>query len=211
MYKVVIADDFQIIRDGLKIILESCNDFTIVGEAADGIEVLSVVDERVPDLLISDLMMPGPSIIESCTLIKEKHPDLKIIVLTAFDESEDIYNAVDVGIDGYIMKDTKPEQMLKILDTVMNGYSIFQPKVNIRENQEKEKRKVNNKMFDFTEREAQVFELVIENLSNVEIAEKLFISEATVKTHVSNILKKTGQPNRSQAVIYALKAGYIEN
>ncbi|MGM9987552.1 MAG: response regulator [Bacillaceae bacterium] len=211
MHKVVIADDFQIIRTGLRIILESSSDFDIIGEAVDGNELLSILEEVEPDLVISDLIMPGPSIIESCKMIKEKHPNVKIIVLTAFDESEDIYNAVDAGIDGYIMKDTKPEQMLKILDTVMNGYSIFQPKVTVNAHKKKEKKAIVNNIFDFTEREEQVFQLIVENYSNQHIAKKLYISEATVKTHVSNILKKTGQPNRSQAVIHAINLGYIES
>lgn len=206
MYRVVLADDHQIIIDGLKMILGLQQQFDIVGEASSGNELLEIVKEQKPDLVVSDLKMPGPSIIQSSVEIKESFPDIKIVVLTAFDESEDIYQALDAGIDGYLMKDTAPEQIINTLNMVMMGYSLFQPKLD-RRNLDTQKDIEEN--FSFTEREHEVFKLIVENFSNTEIAEKLFISEATVKTHVSSILRKTGQPNRSQAVLYALKKGFV--
>ncbi|WP_395940560.1 response regulator [Bacillus salinus] len=206
MHRLVLADDHQIVRDGLKLILSSTNDYEIVGEASNGKELVKLVHETKPDIVLSDLKMPGPSVIESCINLKATFPDLKIVVLTAFDESEDIYRAVDVGIDGYLMKDTDPKQILNTLNMIMLGYSLFQPKI---DRQRKQHATIADDLH-MTERELEVFELIIDNLSNAEIAEKLFISEATVKTHVSSILRKTGQPNRSQAVLFALKKGYVK-
>lgn len=206
MCKVVIADDHQIVREALKMIISSDESYSIIGEAANGNEVMEVAKKCLPDLIISDLKMPGVSIISLCQQLKKEIPGVKIIILTAYDDSEDIYNALNEEIDGYIMKDTPPEQILQTIEMVLLGYSCFQPKVNPKQMQSlKEKSHLH-----FTERESEVFSCIVDNLSNSEIADKLFISEATVKTHVSSILRKTGQPNRSQAVIYALKNNLIE-
>ncbi|WP_047155189.1 response regulator [Aneurinibacillus tyrosinisolvens] len=201
-FRLVLADDHRIVREGLKMILESSPRYTIAAEATNGDELVAMALQSKPDLIISDLKMPGASVIESSKKLKEALPDVKIIILTAFDESEDIYKALDAGIDGYIMKDTLPEQILTTIEMVLMGYSCFQPKL--------DKKKEEEMSLSLTEREREIFQLIIDNLSNAEIAQKLFISEATVKTHVSNILRKTGQPNRSQAVLYALKKGYMK-
>jgi DNA-binding NarL/FixJ family response regulator len=208
MHNVILADDHQIVKDGLKLILKSTSQFNIVGDVANGDDLIEAACMNKPDLIISDLKMPGTSIIDSCVQIKSITPDTKIIVLTAFDESEDIYLALDRGIDGYIMKDTLPEQIINTINIVLMGYSCFQPKFD-RFRPIKEERKELQPVLSFTEREEEVFQLIVENLSNQEIAEKLYISEATVKTHVSSILRKTGQTNRSQAVLYALKEGLL--
>lgn len=208
MHSVILADDHQIVKDGLKLILKSTSGFNVVADVPDGNALIDASSIHKPDLIISDLKMPGTSIIESCIQIKKDSPETKIIVLTAFDESEDIYRALDRGIDGYIMKDTLPEQIIDTINLVLMGYSCFQPKVN----RSKERLSGENQpdvLSLFTEREREVFQLIVENLSNVEISERLFISEATVKTHVSSILRKTGQSNRSQAVLHVLKQGVL--
>lgn len=206
MYKVMIADDHQIVREALKMIISSDELYNIVGEASNGNELMETVAQCQPDLIISDLKMPGESIIWQCQLIKKEIPDVKIIVLTAYDDSKDIYDAMNEEIDGYIMKDTPPDQILQTIQMVMLGYSCFQPKVHVKQmHSQKEKSSLN-----LTDREKEVFDCIVENLSNTEIAKKLYISEATVKTHVSSILRKTGQPNRSQAVLHVLKHELME-
>ncbi|WCK52417.1 response regulator transcription factor [Aneurinibacillus sp. Ricciae_BoGa-3] len=202
--KLLIADDHFIVREGVKMILESSSRYQVVAEASDGDEVLAKAIELKPDLIISDLKMSGISIIDSARKIKESVPDIKIMILTAYDASEDIYRALDSGIDGYVMKATLPEQIIRTLDMVMMGYSCFQPKLG------RKKEETDSESLLLTSREQEIFRLIIENLTNAEIAQKLFISEATVKTHVSSILRKTGQPNRSQAVLYALKKGFMK-
>ncbi|WP_100371626.1 response regulator [Bacillus sp. FJAT-45037] len=206
MYNLIIADDHQIVRDGLKLIIESHGDYNIIAEASNGDELLSMTLELNPDLVLSDLKMPGNSIITNCPIMKENNPNVKVMVLTAYDDSEDIYNALDAEVDGYIMKDTPPEQILTTIQMVLMGISCFQPKVNARKNHEKQEEK--NEL-NLTQREKEIFNNIVDNLSNQEIAEKLFISKATVKTHVSSILRKTGQPNRSQAVLYAIKQNLV--
>jgi DNA-binding NarL/FixJ family response regulator len=206
MYKVMIADDHTIVREALKMIIDSNDFYTIVGEASNGNELLNVAKSCQPELIISDLKMPGESIISQCQTLKKEIPNVKIIILTAYDDSNDIYDALNEEIDGYIMKDTPPEQILQTIEMVKLGYSCFQPKVNIKQ----VKNQKDKFGFNFTEREQEVFECIIENLSNTEIAKKLFISEATVKTHISSILRKTGQPNRSQAVLHVMKNKLVE-
>ncbi|MGD7024751.1 response regulator [Rossellomorea vietnamensis] len=206
MVNLLLADDHQIIRDGLKMILESTDTYKVIGEAANGDELVEKALLLKSEIILSDLKMPGTSILDSCKQLKKDLPDTKIIILTAFDESEDIYRAWDGGVDGYIMKDTPPEQILNTLNMVKIGYSLYQPKVDKKDPGQTSK---GDDGVNFTEREAQIFQLIVENYSNIEIAEALFISEATVKTHVSSILRKTGQQNRSQAVLYGIKKGFV--
>ena len=206
MYKVMIADDHTIVREALKMIIDSNDFYTIVGEASNGNELIKVAISCQPEMIISDLKMPGESIISQCQTLKKEIPNVKIIILTAYDDSNDIYDALNEEIDGYIMKDTPPEQILQTIEMVKLGYSCFQPKVNIKQ----VKNQKDKFGFNFTEREQEVFGCIVENLSNTEIAKKLFISEATVKTHISSILRKTGQPNRSQAVLHVMKSKLVE-
>lgn len=203
MVNVLLADDHQIVKNGLGLILAH-EGFEIVGDVSNGDTLITKALNVLPDVIISDLRMPGASILKSCPEIKQKLPKVKVVVLTAFEESEDIYQAMEAGIDGYILKNTDPEEIIKTVRMVMMGYSCFQPKVR------KPVESMLLKDFGLTDREREVFELIIENHSNLEIAEKLFISEPTVKSHVSSILRKTGQANRSQAVIHALKLGYVK-
>ncbi|MGO0062165.1 response regulator [Brevibacillus fluminis] len=201
--RVLLADDHRIVREGMKLILESVPKYKVVSEAANGDELMHKALQLSPDLIVSDLKMPGNPVFDSCKKLKEQLPEMKIMILTAFDESEDIYQALEAGIDGYIMKDTMPEQILSTMEMVYMGYSCYQPKIS-------KQKKQDAKQLELTEREQEIFQLIVENLSNQEIAEKLYITEATVKTHVSSILRKTGQPNRSQAVLFAIKNGYVK-
>lgn len=200
--KLLLVDDHRIVREGLKMILDSSPRYTVIDEASDGDELVTKALALKPDLIVSDLKMPGASVIDSCKMLKEQLPDIKLLILTAYDESEDVFRALESNIDGYIMKDTVPEQILHTMDMVMMGYSCFQSKL--------QRKKKDENDIAFTDREQEIFQLIVENLSNQEIAAQLYISEATVKTHVSSILRKTGQPNRSQAVLYALKKGLVK-
>jgi DNA-binding NarL/FixJ family response regulator len=203
MYRVMIADDHQIVREAMKMIISSSDLYGIVGEASNGDELMEVAKCCQPDLILSDLKMPGESIISQCQPLKNEIPNVKIMILTAYDDSQDIYDALNEEVDGYIMKDTSPEQILQTMQMVLSGYSCYQPKVHVKPKQSKSE-------LNLTEREKEIFDCIVDNLSNTEIAHKLFISEATVKTHVSSILRKTGQTNRSQAVLYALKNDLVE-
>lgn len=130
MYKVVIADDRPSARQGLHTLLEGSGEYSVVGQASDGAEAIARSEELRPDLVISDLKMPGLSIIEAARLLKSRQPHLKLIILTAFDDCEDIYRAVGAGVDGYLMKDTDPEQILDAIGQVMRGSTFFQSETN---------------------------------------------------------------------------------
>ncbi|MBC8080959.1 MAG: response regulator transcription factor [Gorillibacterium sp.] len=130
MYKVVIADDHPYARLGLHILLESGNEYCIVGEATNANEAIVLSEDLLPDLLLTDLKMPGVSIIEGAKQLKGINPKGKIIILTAFDDCEDIYRAVKAGVDGYLMKGTDPEHILLAIYQVMNGSTFFQSKEN---------------------------------------------------------------------------------
>lgn len=128
MFKVIIADDSSIVRAGLQILLDSCGAYAVTGEATNGNEAIEQSLSLVPDLLLTDLKMPGMPIIEGAKALKSLYPQMKIIILTAFDESEDIYRAFQAGVDGYLMKDTSPEVILSTIEEVMKGISYFQCK-----------------------------------------------------------------------------------
>jgi DNA-binding NarL/FixJ family response regulator len=130
MYKVVIADDRPHARQGLRLLLSCSADYVIIGEACDGTQAIERTAALKPDLLLTDLKMPGLSIIEGAPGLKASLPHLKMVVLTAFDASEDIYRAIHSGIDGYLMKDTDPGCILQVLDDVMNGATYYQSKDN---------------------------------------------------------------------------------
>lgn len=130
MYKVVIADDRPHARQGLRLLLSCSADYAIIGEACDGTDAIERTTALKPDLLLTDLKMPGLSIIEEAPVLKAALPNLKMVVLTAFDDSEDIYRAIHSGIDGYLMKDTDPGYILQIIENVMNGANYYQSKDN---------------------------------------------------------------------------------
>ncbi|WP_242005902.1 LuxR C-terminal-related transcriptional regulator [Salisediminibacterium halotolerans] len=182
------------------------NHFTVSGECEDGDSLYTRAVAEKPEMILSDLKMPGASILDTASELKAVEPAVKILVLTAYDDHEDIYKAMQAGIDGYIMKDTNPEQIVSTLDMVRKGFTCFQPKVNLKAAYTET---VPADVSGLTAREWDVYACLVNNKSNQEIADNLFISEPTVKTHVSSILRKTGQPNRAQAVVYALQQGWF--
>ncbi|WP_068606064.1 response regulator [Paenibacillus swuensis] len=125
MYKVLIADDQAIIRQGLRILLRGCPEFQVIGEASDGDEALERSLSLQPELVLTDLKMPGISVIEGAKQLKSVYPGIKVIILTALDESEDVYKAMRAGVDGYLMKDTEPEVIISVLRKVMTGEHVF--------------------------------------------------------------------------------------
>lgn len=130
MYKVVIADDRPHARQGLRLLLSCCSGYAVIGEAQNGTESVGMTTALKPDLLLTDLKMPGLSIIDKAPELKALLPNLKIVVLTAFDESEDIYRAIHSGIDGYLMKDTDPGQILLVIQRVLGGATFYQSREN---------------------------------------------------------------------------------
>jgi DNA-binding NarL/FixJ family response regulator len=206
MIKILLVDDHAILRDGLKNILSFEDDMKVVGEAISGEEAIKLADELAPDVIIMDINLPGINGVETTAIIKSKNPNARILVLTMYTHDEYLLSALKAGADGYLLKDAPSEHVVDAINTVFRGESMITPRmtkklVNIHLQQTHFKKDESN----LTEREQEVLIGLVEGLSNKEIAEKLFISDKTVKIHVSKIFKKLEVKSRSQAVIYAVQ------
>jgi DNA-binding NarL/FixJ family response regulator len=206
MISILIVDDHAILRDGLKNILSFEEDIKVIGEATSGEEALKLADKLSPDVIIMDINLPGMNGVETTALIKTENPDARILVLTMYTHDEYLLSALKAGADGYLLKDAPSEHVVDAIKAVYRGESMITPSmtkklVNIHLQQTQVKKDESN----LTDREQEVLIGLVEGLSNKEIAEKLFISDKTVKIHVSKIFKKLEVKSRSQAVIYAVQ------
>lgn len=211
--RILIADDHPVVRDGLSAVLETQTDFEVVGEAGNGRETVDLVEKLQPDVVLLDLDMPIMDGLEALRLIMHSRPDTKIIVFTVFDSDERILAAVQAGARGYLLKGDAPrDEIFRAVRTVYRGGALLQPVVAI---------KLLNRMQAFsanavpqgeelTTREQEVLELLAQGLSNKEIANRLTISERTVKFHVSAILAKLEADNRTEAVATAVQRGLVK-
>lgn len=208
MIRVLISDDHDVVRRGLRALLETEGDIEIVGEAADGVEAVLKARSLRPDVTLLDLMMPRKNGIEAISDIKHETPDARILVLTSFSDDEKVFAAIKAGALGYLLKETSPDELLQAVRDVYHGESSLHPAI-----ARKLIRELNRPSSlppaeePLTEREIEVLIKVARGLSNQEIADSLVISERTVRTHVSNILSKLHLANRTQAALYALKEG----
>ena len=215
--RLLLADDHAIVRRGLQLFLKTQPDFELVGEAATGQEVLERVAELEPDIVLMDLHMPVLNGIEATRQIKASHPDVKVIVLTSFSDHDHVLPAVRAGARGYLLKDIEPDELAKSIRQVYAGKVELHPDVaglllEQIANPEDSAPERNATPFDeLTAREREVLQLIASGLTNREIAEALFITEKTVKTHVSHILGKLGLSDRTQAAILAVKHGMISH
>ena len=208
--KVMIADDHKMVREGIKQLLELDENISVVAMASDGEECLSFLKDWLPDVLLLDINMPNKNGLEVLEEIKDQNLDVKVIILTVHNEVDYLLRAVEMGVDGYILKDSGSAELINAIIMVMNGESYIQPdmipmlnsKMVIR-NSDKEKIK------NLTKRELEVLILVSEGMFNKEIADKLEISERTVKNHISNIFKKIDVADRTQAAVFAIKNSLI--
>ena len=205
--RLLLVEDHTLVRDGLKKILALEERFKIVGEASNGEEAVQLAQELVPDVILMDLNMPIMNGIEASRLIKEKNPGAEIIALTIHDDEEYVFELVKAGISGYIMKDISADDLISAVDIVASGGSVFNPAVaqkmlgefrRLAQQEGDEKPKL-------THREKEILEHVSRGESNKQIAEKLFISEKTVKNHLTNIFRKLEVEDRLQAMLYAVK------
>ncbi|MTI68806.1 MAG: response regulator transcription factor [Firmicutes bacterium] len=207
--KVLIADDHSLMRQGLKQILELEDKIDVIGQASDGKEALNKTISMKPDVILLDINMPEITGIEVLRRLKDIGTDSKIIMLTIHDDREYLYETVNIGADGYVLKDSDSDTLIKAIKDVNEGETYIQPnlasllvrKYSTKEDNKKEKTKKDL----LTRREYEVIGLIAEGMNNREIAEKLFISEKTVKNHVSNIFKKIQVSDRVQAAIFAYK------
>ena len=208
--RIIIADDHQLIRVGIRALLETENEFEVIGEAADGVEVIAKARTLQPDVILLDLQMPRKTGIEAIEEIKRDNANARILVLTSFADDARIFMAMKVGALGYLLKESSTPDLFQAIRNVHSGEYSLHPAVARKLIQEMRRP---SPLLTFneplTEREAEVLLLVARGLSNQDVAVLLAIRERTVSTHVSNILNKLHLANRTQATLYALKQGLI--
>jgi two-component system, NarL family, response regulator LiaR len=205
---VLIVDDHTVVRRGLAALLNTEPDIDVVGEAANGQEAIAKADELLPRVILMDLVMPVMDGVAATTAILAKHPDIHILVLTSFGSDVQLFPAVKAGAAGYLLKDTSPEDLVRAIRQTAAGESSLNPTVArrlLRELAQSGSGVVPPE--PLSKREIDVLRLVAHGLPNEQIGARLFISEATVRTHVSNVLVKLGLTNRTQAALYALRHG----
>lgn len=200
MYKVLLVDDEEMLLDSLEIIL-SLNDMEIVGKAHDGNECLEVLKKVCCDIALVDLNMKGMGGIELIGHLKKKYPDIRILVLTTFYDDNNITEAISNGADGYLLKDSGKDAILGAISQLMNGVSVLDPKVMQRLTAMMSKNNNKSLYDELTDREREIASLLAEGLSNKQIADRLFISEGTVKNYISSIYDKTGIHDRVKLVV----------
>lgn len=206
--EVLICDDHAVVREGLKALIGSEEGLEVVGEAADGVEAVGKARGLRPDVILMDLEMPRMGGIEAIDEIKKDDPEARILVLTTFATDEKVFPAIKAGAEGYLLKDSSPEELLEAIRQVSRGESSLHPAIARKLIRELSRPPETPSEVDpLTEREVDILNLLAKGWSNQEIADHLVISERTVRSHVSNILSKLHLANRTQAALYALKEG----
>jgi NarL family two-component system response regulator LiaR len=207
--RILVADDHAIVREGLRALIETQPDMSLVGSAADGIEAVVLARSLHPDIVLLDLVMPRKDGLSAIADIKQENPGARILVLTSFAEDEKVFPAIKIGALGYLLKDSSPQELLQAIRSVHAGKASLHPTVALKVIQELNQPSANLKPAQepLTAREMKVLELVAQGLSNQEIAMRLVLSERTVSTHISSILGKLHLANRTQAALYALREG----
>jgi len=207
MHRIILVDDHHIVRQGLEFLLSTVKDIEVVKGFSDGKSFLRYIEAHdLPDIVLLDLVMPVMNGIEITEIMKEKYPDVKILVLTSYVDDEHVISAIDKGADGYEMKDVEPEQLIKTIKSVLAGEKIIHPQAQSVIESMSDKPHYTNKL---SKRESEVLTEMAKGKTNKEIAETLFVSEKTVKTHVSHIFAKLQVSDRTQAAIYAMQNNLI--
>ena len=209
--RLVIADDHAVVREGLRSLVATEEGLEIVGEAENGRQAVELVAQMKPDVVLLDLAMPEMDGVEAIESIRDLETDVRILVLTSFADDERVYAAVEAGAHGYLLKDSSPAQLLRAIRDVSDGLPSMDPVV-ARKLMEEMRRRSSLPPTEepLSERELDVLRNLAKGISNQEIGDELFISERTVRTHVSNILAKLHLANRTQAALYALKQGIAD-
>ena len=220
MINVLLVEDHELYRMGLAMLLDKSDEIKLLGEAGDGIEGIKKARELSPDVILMDIGLPSIDGIEATQRIKDFSPECKILIFTSRDSENDVFEAFKAGADGYIMKGATPEQTITAIKSVYEGVGWIDPAIarlvfsNLHKPvqikpAEIEAKKSSNNSYGLTERELDVLELMVEGLSNPQIAEKLVITRATAKAHVHSILQKLCVTSRTQATVTAMKEGLV--
>lgn len=212
MIKIIIADDQEIVCEGLKKILQSDPEIKVIGIANNGQQALDLVHHQTPDLVLMDLQMPIMNGLQAIRQLRKTHPDLPVIVLTTYMDDKWLFDAIRAGATGYLLKDSPRQELIDAIKGTLSGNVYLDPSV---------ARKVldsvaaspepieSDEDFDLSERERDILQLLVEGLSNAEIAHRLYLSEGTVRNYLSSLFVKLGVSDRTQAVVVALRRGLV--
>jgi two-component system, NarL family, response regulator DevR len=206
--RILLVDDHEVVRLGLKALLERNSNFEVVGEAGTAREAIELVESLNPDVIVLDIRLPGGSGIEACQEITTRHPEAKVIMLTSYAEDEMLFSAIRAGAAGYVLKQIGGEDLVRAIQAVGRGEALLDPAVTQRIFQEVRKAAREEEASAFsalTQQEKHVLQLVSEGKTNREIAKALFLGEGTVRNYVSSILSKLGVSNRAEAAAYAVE------
>jgi DNA-binding NarL/FixJ family response regulator len=213
--RVLVADDQRVVREGLATIVASLPNMTVVGLAANGDEAVALVGEHRPDVVLMDLRMPGTDGVEATAAIRARYPAVQVVILTTFADDESIVGALSAGATGYLTKDATREDIWRALEAAAAGQAVLDPAVQaalLEAARGGRPRPATPKVLPdgLTDREGEVLSLIAQGRSNAEIAQQLFVAEATVKTHINRIFAKTRSRDRAQAAAYAYQHGLAE-
>ena len=213
MIRVLLADDQALVRDGFRMILDAQEDIEVVGEAATGAEAIARTRELEPDVVLMDIRMPETDGLEATRVLLGSGVPTRILILTTFDLDEYVYEALRAGASGFVLKDDPPEQLLAAIRIVAGGEALLSPAVTkrvIKQFTRIPQPAPPRRLAELTERELDVFRLIARGLSNAEIGKELYISDTTVKTHITHILQKLDLRDRVQAVVLAYETGLFD-
>jgi len=209
--RILIADDHAMVREGLKQLVELEDDIIVVAQAGNGSEAIEKIIEYKPDVVLLDISMPELNGLEVLAYLRDNEINTNVIILTIHNEVEYLYKAVDIGVKGYVLKDSESDVLIRAVRSVHDGESYIEPNMAAllfkKMNNEDSNNSHNSRL---TKREIEVLKLITEGMLNKEIAHKLCISEKTVKNHVSNIFKKIEVSDRTQAAVFAIKNQIVE-
>ncbi|MEM9713421.1 MAG: response regulator transcription factor [Actinomycetota bacterium] len=214
--RVVIADDQAMVRSGLRLLLDVEPDIEVVAEAADGADVVRMVDRHRPDVVLMDVRMPGVDGIEATAEVVRRHEAVRVLILTTFDDDEVVFASLQAGASGFLLKNAPPEELIEAVHVIASGEALLDPAVTRRVIEAVAQGQpswrtaaLDDQLAELTDREREVLVELAGGGSNVEIAEQLYVGEATIKTHVSSVLTKLGLRDRVQAVVFAYESGLV--
>ncbi len=213
--RIAVVDDQALVRGGFAMVLNNESDIEVVAEAGDGREAIDMAHAHKPDVIVMDIRMPNFNGLEATTrILEEANWPVRILIVTTFDPDEYIYEALRAGASGFLLKDTRPEDLVAAVRIIADGGALLAPSITRRligrfAEQHSVDSELSQSLQQLTEREKEVLSAVAKGLSNQEIAELLCIGSATVKTHVSNVLSKIGVRDRAQAVVFAYESGLV--
>ncbi|MDY8025504.1 response regulator transcription factor [Paenibacillus polymyxa] len=212
-FKILIVDDHWVVREGLKLVLETNDSYEVVGEAEEGATAIALIEELQPDVILMDLYMPQMSGLETMKALKEKQNETPVIILTTYNEDDLMIQGLSLGAKGYLLKDTSRENLFRTIESALRGETLLQPEITARVFAKTSEKVVKSEQHEdtstLTEKERNILQSVAQGLRSKEIALDMGISERTVKAHLTNIYNKLGVDSRSEAVAVSLERGIL--